>query len=269
MERQEGETSLPRTYFRPTEHHSRIVFLTGAGLSVAAGLSTFRGPDGLWALAPELEAAMYAERLPGSLPQLWHVWAGMRRRAHAAGPTAGHRAIAAMGAPVITQNVENLHQDAGSDEVIELHGTAARAVCLNPRCGWSMEVAGEGPGDGSTAQDFGVPNLCPLCSAPTRPDVVLFGEMLPEEAMLTAMRRARTCDLFVSVGTSGTVAPASLLAPLARDNGAETVCIDPAADSGAEAIFDHVIRHDAQQVLPSWVGITRRRSRNPFLDPFD
>ncbi|GAB2532314.1 SIR2 family NAD-dependent protein deacylase [Brachybacterium huguangmaarense] len=256
-----------RDAFAPRPEHRRIVFLTGAGLSARAGLPTFRGEDGLWSLEPELERAMHADALPGSIPDLWRVWPRLAARAEANGPTPGHLAIARMGAEVITQNIDGLHQVAGSRAVHELHGSAARAACLGPGCTWSAPLR---PGDGERAEDHGVPAACPACGAPTRPDVVLFDEALPAEELATAQELARTADLFVAVGTSNVVFPAAELAPLARRSGAETVLIDIAPEDplAARAQFDHVIAADAHEVLPAWERVRNGGRSSSFLDPF-
>lgn len=260
-------TSAGSRPFRPGPEHREIVFLTGSGLSARTGLGTFRGPDGLWALDPEIEAAMHADRLPGSLPDLWRVWGRMAGTALAQGPTPGHRAIARMGAPVITQNIDGLHQSAGSEIVSELHGSALHAVCLDPACRWRTPLT---PGVGDRAQDHGVPVSCPRCGAPTRPDVVLFDETLPEQALDLAVRLAQRADLFVAVGTSGVVFPAAHLAPAARASGATTVLVDiaPPQSPMLRAAFDHVIAQDAHEVLPDWEHRFNGRSRGSFLDPF-
>ncbi|ATG52396.1 NAD-dependent protein deacetylase [Brachybacterium vulturis] len=251
--------------FTPGAAHREIVFLTGSGISARTGLGTFRGPDGLWALEPETEEAMHADLLPGSLPQLWRVWGGMARIARGHGPTPGHRAIARLGAPVITQNIDGLHQAAGSEVVAELHGSALRAVCLELRCTWSAPLS---PGEGARAEDHGVPGACPLCGAPTRPDVVLFDEQLPQHALELAMRLAQRADLFVAVGTSGVVFPSAQLAPLAASHGATTVLIDIAPPVGSRTLFDHVIAEDAHEVLPDWERRLHRVGGTSFLDPF-
>lgn len=251
--------------FRP-DPSQRLVVLTGAGLSARTGVGTFRGPDGLWALSPDLESAMHADALPGSLPALWRVWGGMAKVAADHGPTPGHYAIARMGAPVITQNVDGLHQAAGSRDVSELHGRAYMAVCTGPACTWEAPLI---PGEGDHAEDHGAPSACPVCGSPTRPDVVLFDEMLPEAALARAQTLATSADVFAVVGTSGTVFPAAALAPLAREHGATTVLIDidPPRDTFARAAFDHVIAEDAHQVLPDWER-HRDGATNPFLEPF-
>lgn len=261
--------SSRRFELRP--HHRRITVLSGAGLSAAAGLATFRGPGGIWDADPDLEAAMHADRLPESLPTLWRVWGGVFEQAVNAGPTIGHRAIAAMEATVLTQNVDELHQQAGSQSVAELHGTAARAECVDPVCDWGMRLDLRGgeqyPAD--TPMHYGVPATCPACSCAVRPAIVLFGEQLPSDALRIADRAIETCDLFIAVGTSNTVAPASMLAPAARRAGATTVCIDPYADREHLAgIFDHIVEADAHEVLGEWAQLRQREMRNPFLDPF-
>lgn len=253
--------------FVPSPRHREIVFLTGSGLSARTGMGTFRGPQGLWALDPQIERSMHAEELPDSLPDLWRVWGRMARIGLDHGPTPGHRAIARMGAPVITQNVDGLHQAAGSEIVAELHGTALRAVCLEPDCGWSCETE---PGEGPRAEDHGVPSQCPWCGAGTRPDVVLFDESLPASALELALRLAQRADLFVAVGTSGVVFPAAHLAPVAKECGATTVLIDidPPRDAYVRTAFDHVIAADAHDVLPEWERVRSGRGGGSFLDPF-
>jgi NAD-dependent deacetylase len=251
--------------FVPGPEHREIVFLTGSGISARTGLGTFRGPEGLWALEPETEQAMHASLLPGSLPQLWSVWGRMAAIALRHGPTPGHRAIARMGAPVITQNIDGLHQAAGSEVVAELHGSALHAVCLGRVCDWRAPLE---PGAGPSPEDHGVPAHCPRCGEPTRPDVVLFDEELPPAALELGMRLAQRADLLVAVGTSGTVFPAAQLAPLARAHGATTVLVDIAPPPGSGSLFDHVIAEDAHEVLPAWERALHRVGGGSFLDPF-
>lgn len=263
-----GAAGAPRPDgFTPSAEHRRIVVLTGAGLSARAGLPTFRGEGGLWDIDPELERAMHASALPGSIPELWRVWPDLHRAAQQAGPTPGHRALARMGAEIITQNIDGLHQAAGSRDVAELHGSAGRATCLGEGCSWTATLEA---GTGSRAEDHGVPSSCPLCGAPTRPAVVLFDEALPERELERARHLAETADLFVAVGTSGVVFPAGALAPLARRSGAETVLIDIAPEDpiGARAHFDHVLVEDAHEVLPRWERARSGARTGSFLDPF-
>lgn len=266
------------SWFRPGPEHRRIVVLSGAGLSARTGLGTFRGPQGMWALEPELEVAMQASALPGSIPALWTVWGSLAQIAAQHGPAPGHYAIARLGARVITQNVDGLHQAAGSEDVVELHGSARRAVCLGTACHWShsldLGVSADAPrsaGDsGPGPEDLGIPATCPVCGEPTRPDVVLFDELLPADALDRSVALVRDADLFVAVGTSGVVHPAAQLAPLARSAGAMTVLIDVDPPLGAQfgSSFDEVIRGDAHEVLPDWERHRSGFGGHPFLEPF-
>lgn len=227
----------------PLSEFSRVCVLTGAGISVAAGLGTFRGPGGSWTVAPDLEQAMHVRHLPENVDALWSFWGGMHDAAQAAGPTPAHRALAAADVTVITQNVDGLHHLAGSADTIEIHGSAGRARCLS--CEWT------GPdvlrtGDGRPR--------CPRCGALARPAVILFGEGLDPAMLQAARHAAATCDLFLAIGTSGRVAPASWLAPLARERGATVVNVD--TDPGAEPgpAFHHTVVGDAQVLLTQWAG---------------
>jgi NAD-dependent deacetylase len=230
----------------PRERFSKICALTGAGISVAAGLGTFRGPDGRWTMTPEMERAMHVQLLPGNVDALWSVWGGMWDVAAQSGPTTAHRALAAAGASVITQNVDGLHQAAGSVDVVEIHGSAGRARCLDDAfCGWT------GSAEDAKRVD---PPQCPQCTEPARPSVILFGEMLDPEALGQARRLASECDLFLAIGTSGRVAPASWLAPAAREAGALCVNVDLYPDGNADPAFHARVVGDAQDVLVEWAA---------------
>lgn len=231
----------------PRERYSRICVLSGAGISVAAGLGTFRGPDGLWTISPEVERAMHGHLLPGNVGALWSVWGGMHDVATRSGPTTAHRALAAAGASVITQNIDGLHQAAGSRGVVELHGSAGRASCLH--CPW------DGPAsEARAAAGAGGLPRCPECGEPARPSVVLFGESLDPGALGAARRLASECDLFLAVGTSGVVAPAAWLAPAARAAGAFCVNIDLHPVGDLDPAFHVRVVGDAQDVLTEWAA---------------
>lgn len=201
--------------------YQRVVILTGAGVSVASGLPTYRGPGGLWE-NEELAKIVHAESIPTRLPELWRLYSERRRTALAVGPNAAHTAIAAAQrccpgqVTLITQNVDNLHQRAGSDDVVELHGSGFRTRCT---------ACFTAPFVDDASYDHGAP-LCLHCGAPLRPDVVLFGENLSERVIDQALAALRNCDLFLVVGTSSVVIPAAYLLLDAHAAGAHCISVN-------------------------------------------
>ena len=228
---------------------SSIVLLTGAGVSVGSGLPTYRGPGGLWETA-EIARVVEAQYLPGSLPDLWRLYSERRRVALAAQPNPAHLAIANLqnarpgAVTLLTQNVDGLHQRAGSPQVTELHGSAFRTRCTDPACTLP-------PFDDTQSYDA-VP-LCPRCGSALRPDVVLFGENLPEAALRQSQAALSKCDLFYAVGTSGMVWPAAAFVQIASQAGAYTVLVNLEAGEGAEQ-FNEVILGKAEVLLPGLLG---------------
>lgn len=228
-----------------------VVVLTGAGISVASGLPTYRGAGGVWTTNPELAESLRA----GAKPEL--VWRALvtdlRAKIAAAQPNAAHRALAAFERRVVgaggsfrlvTQNVDGLHQAAGSQRVIEFHGALRRSRCSDPTC------ATEPFDDASTSE---LPPRCPRCGAPLRPDVVLFDEPIGAREEVESKRALRDCDLFLAVGTSGTVWPASSFVRAAEYAGAHTVLVTLEPASGEP--YDEVIAGRAEEVLPSLLGV--------------
>ena len=201
----------------------RAVVLTGAGVSAESGLSTFRGQEGLWSrFRPEEMATPEAfSRDPEAVWQ-WYGW----RFGQVAGaePNAGHRALVRFAALfpsllLMTQNVDELHQRAGSEGVLELHGTVMRARCT--RCHYSEPMAE------ALERSPGAPPAC-ACGGRLRPAVVWFGEPLPP-ALGEAAAAAGEADLFVSVGTSARVFPAAGLIEVAYRAGACVIEVNPEA----------------------------------------
>lgn len=189
-----------------------VVVFTGAGVSAESGIPTFRGEGGLWRnfRAEELATPEAFARDP-ALVWEWYEW--RRGLVRAAAPNAAHRAIAALpGAVVVTQNVDALHARAGSADVVELHGNIFRVRCMR---GHGVRAALE-PFDA-------LPPRCE-CGALLRPDVVWFGEMLPEDALARASAVMQGADLVLVVGTSGIVYPAAGLVALCRGT---TIEINP------------------------------------------
>jgi NAD-dependent deacetylase len=223
-----------------------VTAMTGAGISAESGVPTFRGTDGLWRnySATDLATPEAFARDPRLVWQ-WYRW--RRGIIGRAAPNPGHLALARLQSrmpafTLITQNVDGLHQRAGSTDAIELHGNIWRARCARG-CGVVRDAAGEAPGE----QD---PLPVCSCGALLRPDVVWFGEALDESRIDLAVRAAKDCQVFLAIGTSALVYPAAGL-PLAAANAGALV---------VEINVDHtpltphaglVLRARAAEVLPA------------------
>ncbi|MCL4836825.1 MAG: NAD-dependent deacylase [Thermoanaerobaculia bacterium] len=201
----------------------RVVVLSGAGLSAGSGLATFRGADGHWQRyrPEELATPQAFARRP---EVVWEWYAARFRAAAAAEPNAGHREIARWegrftSLTVVTQNVDGLHQRAGTPDPLELHGSLVRARCA--ACGERLPMA-------DAVARPGAPPRC-ACGGRLRPDVVWFGEALPIDALSRADHAARKADLFVVAGTSAQVFPAAGLIEVAARAGALVVEVNPEA----------------------------------------
>ena len=228
----------------------RVVALTGSGVSAESGVPTFReAQTGLWErFDPHELATPEAFARDPRLVWEWYEW--RRRLVEKAEPNPGHLALAELEGrlpafTLVTQNVDGLHQRAGSENVTELHGNILRSRC-------SLE--------GTTVQDYvpdEAPPPCPHCGAPLRPDVVWFGEALPHEAFEAASEAARACDLFLSVGTSSLVYPAAALPFEALENGATLVEVNP-DETPLTPQADHVLSGPAGEVLPRLVTALSR-----------
>jgi NAD-dependent deacetylase len=219
--------------------YKQIVILTGAGISRSAGLATYRGPGGLWS-DPKLEELSHVDAMTTKRDEASGMFWRFRRAIRAVQPTAAHRALAAWEAKhgnltVITQNVDGLHQLAGSRHVVEYHGSLARWRCDG--CGTESE-----PADGEAT-----PRCCGLAM---RPAVVLFGEWIPTEAEHEAKRALRDCDLFIAIGTSGTVAPASGFVRSAKYAGARTMLANLELADNARELFDDIYLGESDKLVP-------------------
>jgi NAD-dependent deacetylase len=220
-----------------------VAALTGAGISAESGLATFRDEQtGLWArFDPRELATPSAFARNPKLVWDWYAW--RRDRVAAAQPNAGHVALAELELRVpdfllVTQNVDGLHQRAGSRRVVELHGSITRVKCSREHTvvdRWEAK-----PGE--------VPR-CANCGAFLRPDVVWFEETLPAQALASAEDAARRCDLLLVIGTSAEVYPAAGLPLLAREHGARLVEINPNA-TALSSHADYVLRGASGVVVP-------------------
>ena len=234
----------------------QVTVLTGAGTSAESGVPTFReAQTGLWArFRPEDLATPGAFRANPQLVWDWYQW--RRGLVSEAEPNPGHYALAdietsftyhASRFTLITQNVDGLHQRAGSQNVIELHGNINRTKCS--QCGKIVSdwVEPDNP-----------PPRCPHCGGLLRPDVVWFGESLPPEAIQTAWQAAENCDVFFSIGTSAVVQPAASLPSIARQNGAVLVEVNP-SPTPLTGLATYVLQSPSGEVLPALVEAVTRR----------
>ena len=198
-------------YHRATElwKQSRFpIAFTGAGISVASGIPDFRSPGGLWSKYDPMKVAT-AEAIQNNPRAVWEFLLDTADLLQSSEPNAAHVALATLEAEhrlqgIITQNVDNLHQRAGSQEVVEFHGNFERFYCQ--RCG--QEEARD------TVQDKAhqsIPPMCEKCDSYLRPDVVFFGEAIPAQAMQRSQGLLRKADLILIAGTSGEVAPANTI----------------------------------------------------------
>lgn len=207
-----------------------VAVLTGAGMSAESGIPTFRdAQNGLWAqFDPEELATANAYRRDKALVWGWYVWRMAMVRA--AQPHAGHRVLAELaaiksGLAVITQNVDDLHERAGSNDVVHLHGSLFAPRCF--ACGRPHEDV-HVPAEAAQQPLLRLPPpRCTHCDGYVRPGVVWFGESLPPLAWRKAEQCANECDLLIAIGTSGLVFPAAGLPSVARHRGAKVVDINP------------------------------------------
>lgn len=213
----------------------RVVVFTGSGISAESGISTFRDPlHGLWAkFDPAQLATPAAFRKDPALVWGWYEW----RRAQVARsvPNAGHRVIAALrqcvpDVVVVTQNVDDLHERAGSEGVIHLHGSLNAARCFACARPWRLD-----PCDGGEATATHLePPRCSHCNGRIRPGVVWFGEELPQAPLKDAINAAKACDVLISIGTSGLVYPAAQIPGVAQQQGATVVHINTQPVEGVD-----------------------------------
>ena len=229
----------------------RVAVLTGAGVSAESDVPTFRDPQGLWASFNPQELAT-PEAFRRHPKRVWEWYAWRRQGLKNVQPNPGHFALAELEKIVpeftlITQNVDGLHQRAGSQRVIELHGNILRARCFEddlPVESWSE--TGE------------VPPRGPRCGGRLRPDVVWFGEMLPPEAILAANHASETCEVFFSIGTSSTVYPAAGLPFLALGEGAVVVEVNP-SPTPLSAHATHSLVGPSGKILPALLDAMRSK----------
>lgn len=246
--------AVQRAAQRLRRAHS-VVALTGAGISAESGIPTFReAQTGLWARYDAADLAT-PEAFARDPQFVWRWYAWRRSLVLQAQPNPGHVALAELEAllpafTLVTQNVDGLHQRAGSHSVIEFHGNILRTLCSREHSEFEVD----------DPADERLPH-CPSCGAAGRPGVVWFGELIPPDALQFATGAAETCDVLLSIGTSSLVYPAAGLAEAALRAGAFVIEINP-AHTPLTRLADAVLRGPAGEMLPAllaaWSGHEHR-----------
>lgn len=244
-----GKVEIPPELVERLRSARRVVVLTGAGVSAESGVPTFRqAQTGLWArYDPQSLATAAAFRANPRLVWEWYAW--RRSLVAQAEPNPGHYALVEMEQHIpefrlITQNVDGLHQRAGTHKIIELHGNIQRSKCFDEHIvieTWEEQSE--------------VPPRCPHCGGMLRPDVVWFGESLPPEALEAAWEAAEHCEIFFTIGTSGVVEPAASLPNLAFQAGAVIVEINPEPTPQTQ-LARYILRGPSGVLLPELLART-------------
>ena len=225
---------------------SRAVAFTGAGISAESGIPTYRGSDGVW---NQYDPAKYADvsyffRDPS---YYWSFFKDVRYKVlKEANPNEGHKALAELESQetlqaVVTQNVDGLHQEAGSRKVLELHGNTRSFSCLSCGSSYSLDRVRD-------LLESELPPPCQECGGMLKPDVVMFGEALPQDTLHQAWEQAQGCDLFLAIGSSLVVQPAASLPAVAKQSGARLVIVNK-EETPLDSLADLIIRDSASSAL--------------------
>ena len=234
---------------------TRIVVLTGAGISTESGIPDFRGPQGVWTRDPQAEKMATIQHYVADPEVRKRAWQSrLHSPAWTAEPNAGHRALVVLERrgklhTLITQNVDGLHAKAGSDpaRIVEIHGTMREVVCLScdERAPMERALARVRAGEADPA--------CRSCGGILKSATISFGQGLVREDLMRAQRAAGACDLLLAVGTTLAVFPIAGVVPIAREAGARLVILN-AEPTAMDDLADVVLRGSIGQVLPRLVG---------------
>jgi len=222
----------------------RVAVLTGAGLSVASGIPDFRSAQGLWSrYDPQDYATLHAFRRNPA--KVWRMLAEMHRVLDAAGPNPAHRALARLEAAgvvqgIVTQNIDGLHQQAGSSGVLEFHGSVRSLTCLVCGRAYSREAA----------RPLGTPPACG-CGALLKPDIIFFGEEINREVLAASRQVVARCAVLLVVGTSAEVAPANQMPYIAKQHGAAVVEMNLEPTHLTDDLTDVFVQGPAAVTLPA------------------
>jgi NAD-dependent deacetylase len=242
MKAQQKEIT-PQQLAEIIRRHPRVAALTGAGISVESGIPSFRGAGGLWERYDPMEYA-HIQAFRRQPTKVWQLLKEMEDTISRARPNPAHYALAELEAKgylvgIITQNVDNLHQAAGSKRVVEYHGNARRFLCDTCKEPHPRETL-----------DFDQAPLYCHCGGLIRPDVVFFGEPIPAPAQEEAAELAQHCDLLLVIGTSGEVAPASYIPAIAKEWNAVIVESNLKPTRLTYSAADHFLPGSAGIMLP-------------------
>ncbi len=226
---------------------SRVTAFTGAGISVESGIPPFRGENGLWnKYDPTLLDINFFKSNPLEswklIKKIFYDFFGKAK------PNRAHIGLAELEKSgylnaVITQNIDNLHQLAGSQEVYEFHGNSRELICLNCHKIYLVKEINLNE----------LPPLCPICGSVLKPNFVFFGEPIPETAWLASIRESKTADVFLLIGTTGEVLPASTIPHLAKENGAKIIEINITHSNYTNQITDIFLQGKATEIVDSLV----------------
>lgn len=228
---------------------SHTTAFTGAGVSVDSGIPPFRGEDGLWNKIDPVFLDIgyfynYPEKSWELIKDIFYDFFGKAK------PNDAHYALAELENKgllnvIITQNIDNLHQQAGSKEVIEFHGTSQRLICIS--CGRQFEA---------TEELLGIlPPKCLNCSNILKPDFVFFGEPIPESANSHSFNEAEIADVFILIGTSGEIQPASMIPMIAKNNGTKIIEINIEASNYTNSITDVFLEGKATEIMKNLMNV--------------
>ncbi|MEE4364557.1 MAG: NAD-dependent deacylase [Desulfotignum sp.] len=233
----------------------RCVAFTGAGISVESGIPPFRGENGLWNRydPTTFDIQYFHQNTTASWTAIREIFYDLFGKVL---PNAAHYALAELEAAglvksVITQNVDNLHYDAGSRVVHEFHGSLKKLVCLSCFSRYAI----------SDIDLVVLPPRCSRCSGILKPDVIFFGEPIPEPARTHAFTETRQADCFLLIGTTGTVAPANLIPGAAKANGAVIIEINPTPSEYTKDVTDVFIKARAMEAMENLMDAVDRRQQ--------
>lgn len=229
-------------------NYKKIVFVTGAGISQESGIPTFRGKDGFWRNYDPMKLATI-DAFYDNPKLVWEWYNERRNNIFQAQANLGHKAIVDLEkyaqVTVLTQNIDGLHKKAGSSNVLELHGSIVKIKCSV--CDYNEEILTE------------ISNFPPICKCGNilRPDVVWFGESLPQDVWQNAIKFASQCDLMVIVGTSLVVSPANTLPLYAKQNNATLIEINLEKTEMSDEM-DEIIKNTSVETLPKLVSLFKK-----------